>query len=254
MLKGRLMLRTCTMRNGRIGWKLEEPEILWLTKRLAVVWMIREYNRKGKIKGGPWKKGSGIIGEMLFEAMLNQSEVAHIRSMPLLERDHPVNVRKNYDFKIGDRTIDIKTTPPKRSWEESLLNVNCGEVEKYGPCDFYILIELNGDLTDKEIGEALLLDEELTKGPKLSREEFNRKRIKLEKIIDKISSAIFTGWATKEDLINPENIKPGPYGAYYSLTASKISIDFNNLDIRLNVNLFRDLFKSNPNLRSGDAS
>jgi len=205
--------------------------------------MIREYQRKGKIKGGPWNKGSGIIGELIFDFILNQCEIPHIRTEPLLSKNHPVNEGKKYDSKIGKTTIDIKTLPPRLSGQPSNLNVNYDELGEEGKdaCDIYILIELAGNLTNEEIKEALELDKTLRN--KIPIEEFKEKRARLEALFDKIKKARFLGWTTKDKLIKRENVKQGHYGSYYSLRQEMLNADFELLDDLLGINMFKALLR-----------
>lgn len=230
-----MLLREAIRKDGRVLWYTKDDSFLRYARTIAMDWMSRELNSKHKIKGGPWNKGIGILGELICEAILNQVEVPHIRSDPLLGKAHPANADKNYDFKIGDSTIDIKTLPPLSRRE---LRLNQREVNYYGVCDYYILLGCSGSLTGEEVEKAHMLDEELTK--KAPPEQYGRNFADLAEIMNKISKVDFIGWTTQKNLVKEENLQPSKYGYgdYYAMKESDLSKDFYKLDKELEVILF----------------
>jgi len=225
----------------KMGWMIESDEhILDYAIALAHIWMEREYKHKGKIKGGPWRKGCGIIGEIIFDFKLNQENVPHVRTIPQLDKEHPVNAGKGYDFKIGEHTIDVKSVPPRLSYAKlPTLNVNVKEIKEKGLCHFYILILLGGNnLTNDEIKKAMKIDNELSEEAMVN-ERFNEKMARLRDILYKIDSAVYIGWATGKDVIEKGKKMKGDYGEYYQLELHKCSMNMEELNRKLGVKLFK---------------
>ncbi len=126
---------------GKFDWDTEEPELIWYAVNIATLWLDRELRQKGYITADHLNKACGILSEEIFAAELNELNVPHLRTMPLLDKEHPTNKGKPYDFKIKGYTIDIKSISPLPSQSighHKNLNVNKAEVDNIGLCDFYI--------------------------------------------------------------------------------------------------------------------
>jgi hypothetical protein len=201
---------------SRLDWIIEKDEpLLWLARNLALLWMNRELQHKGKVKGGPLNKGCGILVEEIFSAMLIEMDVPHIRTLPILDKSHNVNKGKAFDFKVGNLTIDIKAIPPCAT--HGNINVNACEVDKGEWCNLYIAYKCEGNFTERELGEMRTLDDDLTHlytSGKRAEAEFKEKIVKLRSYMEKINKVNLVGWCNKGDFAYQPKGKYGPY--YYA--------------------------------------
>jgi hypothetical protein len=208
---------------GSLSWHIDPDEPLtWFSSGMALQWIINEYNRKGRVKGGLLNKASGILAQQSFDDWMLEHNILHDRTDPLLDSEHPVNRGKHWDFRLVDgKTIDVKALPPTA--HHANINVNQSEVEGSGmsPCDFYILFRCMGDFTSTELADMEQLDRELCALVPLTSPEkknaFKANHDKLKAYINRIIDIRFVGWARKAELIRAENLKSGPFGLYYSL-------------------------------------
>lgn len=125
---------------GTLNWTLDEEELGWYAVNIATLWLRREYEQKGHVTADQLGKACGILSEEIFDAELNELNVPHLRTVPLLNKEHPTNLGKPYDCKIQDSTIDIKSISPlpPPSGHHQNLNLNKNEIENNGLCDYYI--------------------------------------------------------------------------------------------------------------------
>lgn len=215
---------------GTLDWKIENDEpFIWLAEHIALEWMIREYNYKKKVKGGLIFKGCGILAEVTFRSMLDELNVHHICTEPLLDKKHPVNIGKIFDFELSDGTsIDVKALPPTKNGEN--LNLNQWEAQNIGICDFYILFKCSGEFSDAEKKDMIKLDEQsaqlaerLLQQHKIINKEsqFSIVEEKLLAYFKRIAIVKFIAYISGEDLVRKENLRPEKvegWGDYYGLT------------------------------------
>jgi hypothetical protein len=214
---------------GTLNWRIDTDEpFLLLAEHEALEWMQREYSDKKKVKGGLVNKASGILTELIFNAMLDELNVPHVTNETLLSKRHPVNIGKIFDFKLADgRTIDVKALPPYQYREN--MNVNQWEVDNIGVCDFYVLFKCSGEYTEDDYVDIRDLDkrsarlmEELLSEPNCEEiiNEFNSVKERLHHYIGRISKVDFIAYVAGSELVKPGNLKPGKYGFgyYYGLT------------------------------------
>jgi len=184
---------------GEFNWVIEEPELLKYSVDIAELWLERELKDKGHVTGDLLNKACGIMAEEIFSAELNELNVPHIRTIPLLAKNHPVNHGKPFDVKIVSSTIDIKSISPypPRSGHHSNLNVNKAEIENVGKCDFYIATKCYPEL--------------LAEAQPIKNKEW------VITILNKIERIEFLGYATTEELIKENNLRLYQPSPFYSL-------------------------------------
>lgn len=175
------------------NWKVEEPELLVYAVNIADLWLDRELKEKGYITADHLNKACGILSEEIMHSMLCELSVPHVRTVPLLSKEHPVNAGKPYDIKIEDSTIDIKAIAPlpPPSGHHCNLNAKKGEIDKYGKCDFYICSKCYPELPAEE-------------RPKPENRKVSKKWA-LE-ILRKVERVQFLGYATASELIKEKNL------------------------------------------------
>jgi hypothetical protein len=161
---------------------------------------------KGYITADILNKACGILSEEILSAELNEFEIPHARTVPLLSKDHPVNARKPYDIMLDSVSIDVKANAPipwKAGFECSQsLNLNLKELEHNGACDLYILtkdypempFEQGPDIADEVLGLAFA-----------------------QKVLRKIESVEFLGWAYGVDYIRAEHFNKRSSKPFYQL-------------------------------------
>lgn len=214
---------------GTLSWIIDPDEpFFWLAEGEALSWMQGEFSDKQKVKGGLMNKACGILAELIFRAMLDELNIPHIATEPLLSKKHPVNIGKMFDIKFADsRMVDAKALPPYQYREN--LNVNQWEVQESGVCDFYVLFKCLGGYTSAECVDMRALDErsarlmeKLLSEPNSEEHinEFNRVKIELHHYIERIAKIDFIAYVAGFTLVKQENLKPGKYGYgdYYGLT------------------------------------
>jgi hypothetical protein len=214
-----------------LNWTIELDEpFLELAEHSAIDWMQREFNYKGQVKGGLLNKASGIIAELILRSMLDELNIPHVATEPLLDKKHPVNVGKMFDIKLTNgSTIDVKALPADQHYEN--LNLNQLEAQRIGVCDFYILFKCSDDYSNDEAEDMRKLDREsarfaerLWKEPKSSDayekdlKEFIIVKEKLHSYIARIKNIAFISWVRGDDLVQPKNLKRGEFGDYYQLS------------------------------------
>jgi len=177
-------------RKGKsFDWTVEEPELIEYAVTIAGLWMDREMRSKGRITADYLNKACGILAEEILVAELNELNVQHTRTVPLLAKDHPVNSGKPFDVKIGACTIDVKSisplAPPKYHHHKN-LNVNKSEVTGLGACDLYLSSKCYPelDMAPKKVVE---------------------KEEALE-ILGKVENVEFLGYALKDEVIDVEHL------------------------------------------------
>ena len=182
--------------NDKLAWKLEEPELISYAIEVAKLWLDRELKDKGRVTADLLNKACGILAEEIFAAALNQLNVPHIRTLPLLAKKHSVNYDKPFDVKIGSSTIDVKSIAPlpPPSGHHSNLNVNKSELEHYGKCDLYIASKCYPELPAEQ-------------RPKQISKEWAKA------ILNKIDRIDFIGYAEADELIKEANLQRS-YGFY----------------------------------------
>ena len=209
-MKIKRMLRLARRADGTFTWIMEEPELLSYSIGVADLWLNREYNRKGFTTGNLLNKACGILAEEVFNAELTEFNIPHLRTLPLLDKEHPANIGKNYDFKIEGCTIDVKAIPPFSHHKN--LNVNQAEINKCGACDLYIAAKCYPELLEQHIK--------------------NKESAKAILII--INSIEFLGYAEADELIKSEHLKSDVKRPYYSLSKLRSMDDFAS---RFNIDL-----------------
>ncbi|NLB77153.1 MAG: hypothetical protein GX799_11945 [Crenarchaeota archaeon] len=189
---------------GKFDWSTDEPGLIWYSVNIATMWLQREAKQKGYVTADHLNKACGILTEEIFAAELNELNVPHLRTVPLLDKTHPTNARKPYDFKIGGYTIDLKSISPLPSpsiGHHKNLNVNHAEIENIGLCDYYICTKCYPELPpDTQQSDELPRDFAL-------------------KILQKVERVEFLGYATGADVLKarlvptakPFHSKPPPH-------------------------------------------
>ena len=198
------------MSGSGFDWTMDEPELISYSIGVADLWLNREFERKGFTTGNLLNKACGILAEEVFNAELTQFDISHLRTLPLLDKEHSVNIGKNYDFKIEDYTIDVKAIPPFSHHKN--LNVNQSEIDKCGACDLYIATKCYPELPEQDVK-----NKELAKA-----------------ILKQINRIEFIGYAKADELIKPENLKSNVKRPYYSLSMLRSMDDF---ALRFNIDL-----------------
>lgn len=172
---------------GKIIWVVEEPELLDYAVNIADLWLDRELKEKGYISADHLNKACGILSEEIMHLILCQASVPHVRTVPLLSKNHPVNAGKPYDIKIDNVTCDIKAIAPlpPPSGHHCNLNVNKAEIDNRGKCDIYINSKCYPELPaeDKKVSKEWTLN-----------------------ILKKVRQVKFLGYAEAKELIKKENL------------------------------------------------
>ena len=191
-------------RTGSFDWDCDEPELIEYATEIGLLWLQREKQRK-HVTADILNKACGILSEEIFSADLNELNIPHLRTVPLLSKEHPVNKGKPYDIKIQDVTIDVKANSPipcKEGWGHSeSLNLNKAESDAHGACDIYVAtkdmpelpFEQGPDKQDEKAGLEFAV-----------------------KILKQVKRVKFLGWAYGKELIQEANLKQG-YAPYYQL-------------------------------------
>jgi hypothetical protein len=217
---------------GTLNWVMnnDEPFLTYAGKQ-ALDWMHREFDSKKRVKGGLINKACGILAENLFRSILDELNVPHVATEPMLSKGHPVNVHRIYDFMLADgTTIDIKSLPPQQYSEK--INLNQQEAEEIGVCDWYGLYACTGDFKQEEI-EIMLnlcdkqsaeLAEILWSGKADVASELDAVITDAQEYIDRIKSVSCVGWVKGKYLVKPENLitRKAIYGPYFSLTIHRL--------------------------------
>ncbi|MGD6933312.1 MAG: hypothetical protein ACQCN5_03810 [Candidatus Bathyarchaeia archaeon] len=183
---------------GKFDWSTDEPELIVYAVNIAKLWLQREREQKGRITADHLDKACGILSEEIFAAELNELNVPHLRTVPLLNKEHPTNLGKPYDFKIGRYTVDLKSISPlpPPSGHHWNLNVNKAELgenqEKI--CDYYIATKCLPELPAEK--RPLKNDEDLSM-------KFAYATLK------KVEKVQFLGWATGDELCSDNNLVSG---------------------------------------------
>jgi hypothetical protein len=210
-----------------LDWALEADErLIWLAEAEGLLWMQRELGYKRTIKGGLLNKACGVLAELTFRSMLDELNVPHTATEQILDKRHPVNVGRIYDFRLANgTTIDIKALPI--SSLNYNLNVNKDEAERIGVCDYYVLYKCKGMFVDHEYDDMRALDKRSVElgisyfGEQAVDEsiklEFNQVKAKLEKYLYRMMLMDFVAYTEGGNLVKPENLKNGDFGPYYSL-------------------------------------
>ena len=87
-----------------------ETEIFLYARKVAEWWIKRYEQRHPNIH---WKRGEkknaffGLLGQIVFEVVLDQKEIFHVSNNPLIEW----NPNKPYDFLTKIGSIEVKTYP-----------------------------------------------------------------------------------------------------------------------------------------------
>lgn len=178
---------------GTFNWQSDEPELIEYAVEIADLWLDRELKNKGRVTADHLNKACGILSEEIFHCILCDCNYPHIRTIPLLNKDHPVNYGKQFDIKIGESTFDVKSISPlpPPSGHHSNLNVNKLEIDKYGACDIYISSKCYPELPDE---------------PRPKKEYRKVSKEWAVEILKKVKQIYFLGWAWADELIKPVNL------------------------------------------------
>jgi hypothetical protein len=84
-----------------------EPEVVELATLHAKIWMERWKKENGDTgKDREWKNYMGLIGQKIFELVLQQLEIPYVPNDPILDW----RKEKKYDFRVPNiGTIEVKT-------------------------------------------------------------------------------------------------------------------------------------------------
>lgn len=207
---------------GTFNWIMDEPELLDYAVNIANLWLEREQKEKGYVTANHLNKACGILSEEIFHCTLCECGKPHVRTVPLLDKKHPVNARKPYDIKMDEYTFDIKAISPlpPPTGHHCNLNVNKAEIDANGKCDFYVGSKCYPELQyEFKPRENMRVAMEWARG-----------------ILDKVNIVAFIGYAEAAEIISPEQLvhtrKP-----FYSLhppfrTMEEFAKRF-NIDIKL---------------------
>ncbi len=183
-------------------WTYDRSDLFNYAAHTAKLWLQRE-QRKGYVTADLFNKACGILAEEIFSAGLMELEISHVRTLPLLSKNHPVNAGRFYDVKINGITIDVKSISPiaPPSGHHKNLNVNKAELGKNfeKKSDIYIGSKCYPELESQERPETQ--DENWVMG-----------------IMDKIERIDFLGFANADEVINKANYVTGC--GFYSLKSS----------------------------------
>jgi hypothetical protein len=136
-------------RRGTFNWTvsaefgLDFRDLLNYAVNVAECWLERELIEKRRVTANLLNKACGILAEEILSAELMELNIPHVRTVPLLSKNHPVNAGKPYDILLNGVKIDIKAISPlpaPKFGHHSNLNVNGPELGKNfeNKCDIYV--------------------------------------------------------------------------------------------------------------------
>jgi len=177
----------------------DEPYIFEDAYTNALRW-IKRYEKEPRgdwaqkqdieIKEDKYNKVVGLMGEEIFECILDQLDISHKRARPKYPRTDPRG-GKPYDFFInGFGSIEVKTVAPFKNYIKLMI-----DIKSYMGCDYVVGIKLyyeNGYLMSKK---------------EVAEKEWDYT------LLETIKSAVLVGWLTKEEVENLhiDDLRRGPF-------------------------------------------